>query len=80
MTIKDELIKVYQDKKVVKTSDQITGDIIFWMERGRRELFHEKTVISDDIIEEFREKGFRVEPYRDEHSKEQGIEMVCFSW
>ena len=80
MTTKDEMIKAYQDKKVVKTSDQINGDIIFWMERGRRELFHEASVISDEVIAEFKEKGFTVEPYEDEASKEQGISLVRFSW
>lgn len=80
MNLKEEMLKKYKNNKVVKTRDQVAGDIKYQMEHGFNEIFYDKKVISDEVAEEFINEGFKIEPYEDEHSKAQYIELIKISW
>lgn len=80
MNLKDKMMNEYQDVDVIKTSQQIKDDIEVIMKQGKRELFYNKSFVTDEIVTEFIAEGFSVEPYEDIHSKETGLELIRISW
>lgn len=80
MNLKDKMMNDFQDVGAVKTVDEIKDDLEAVMKQGARRIFYESYVLSQEVIEEFRNEGFEVEPYEDIHSKEQGLDLVKISW
>lgn len=76
MNLKEQMMTEYQKKDSEKIKDAIAEA----MKIGRKEVFYEKGVITDDIRKEFQDGGFTVEDYEDKHTINAQFELVRISW